>query len=82
MLTAGLSPEEREAQRQRYIDGAVARAKLMGLTVRCQLLQEDLDDAGHRDCAGEVPGNAGCLCRCHDASAGAKVLRRLAAGAP
>jgi hypothetical protein len=75
-VSAQRCPAEREAQRQRYRDGAIATAALMGLTIRCRDLQNDLADPAHRMCYGEGPRGAGCLCRCHDAAAGAEVLSK------
>jgi hypothetical protein len=57
---------ERQAQRARYRARAIASAERMGVTQRCASLLDDMDNPGHRLCRGEDPGNAGCLCRCHD----------------
>ena len=65
-MTAGMSLAGRDAARSRYRDEAIRAAALKGMTMRCQGLQHDLLDPDHRLCRGEQPGNAGCLCRCHD----------------
>jgi hypothetical protein len=44
------------------------RAREAGLTLRCQRASAGHDD--HRLCRGEMPGNTGCLCSCHDTVAG------------
>ena len=36
MSAAGLGLAQRQAQRQKYLDAAVARAATMGLTMRCR----------------------------------------------
>jgi hypothetical protein len=65
-VPAGLSPDEREALRKRYLDKAVASAAKTGLTGRCKRVLADLASPDHRLCRGENPGGTGCLCRCHD----------------
>src|SRR6266705_1839657 len=45
---------------------AVKQAAKMGVTPRCEGLADDMDNPDHRLCQGERPGNAGCLCQCHD----------------
>ena len=75
-MSARQSPAEREAQRQRYRDKAIAEAALMGITIRCRNLQADLGHPDHRYCQGEAKRGAGCLCRCHDATAGTEVLSK------
>jgi hypothetical protein len=75
-VSARQSLAEREAQRERYRDKAIAEAALMGLTIRCRDLQTDLADPAHRMCHGEAKRGAGCLCRCHDATAGTEVLSK------
>ena len=70
-----MSLAERQAERKMYRDRAIAAAALMAMSLRCQYLQDDLDDPGHRMCRGEDRGNHGCLCRCHD-NPGAVVLSR------
>lgn len=65
-MPAGLDLEKRKALRQRYLDKAIAQAAKMGLTGRCKRVLDDLNHPDHLICRGEQPGNAGCLCRCHD----------------
>jgi hypothetical protein len=60
---------ERKAARQKIREGAIKRAEHLGMTLRCQTLADDMDHPNHALCRGEEPGNAGCLCRCHDAQA-------------
>jgi len=63
---AGRSLAERQAARRRNRDEGIARAALVGLTLRCRDLADDPDDPSHGFCQGEEPGGSGCLCRCHD----------------
>ena len=72
MLERGMSHEEREAQRRRYREQALAEAADRGLTLRCQRARR-LDGADpalvraeHQACRGESRGGGGCLCECHD----------------
>jgi hypothetical protein len=62
---------EREAKRQSVRDAAIARAvaeaERMFMTARCHLaVRSDWGPEFHAPCRGDVPGNSGCLCRCHD----------------
>jgi hypothetical protein len=75
-MTAGMSLAERQAARQRYRDQAIARAALLGVTSRCQVLADDMDNPDHQLCRGESRGGAGCLCRCHDNPGAVIVSRR------
>lgn len=74
-MTAGLTLSERQALRRRYRERAIASATVMGLTIRCQALLDDLDDPDHRLCRGESRDGAGCLCKCHD-NQGAVIVSR------
>jgi hypothetical protein len=74
-MRAGMSLAERRALRRSYRDRAITQAALMAMSMRCQGLQDDLDDPCHRMCRGEDRGNGGCLCRCHD-NPGAVVISR------
>jgi hypothetical protein len=65
-MAAGMSLAERQAARKRLRDEAIARAERLGMTLRCQMLADDMDNPGHQLCQGESRGGAGCLCRCHD----------------
>ena len=73
---AGMSLAERQAARQYYRDQAIARAEQMGVTIRCQVLADDMDNPDHQFCRGESRNGAGCLCRCHDNPGAAIVSRR------
>jgi hypothetical protein len=70
-----MSLAERQAARKRYRDQAIARAEQIGVTIRCQVLADDMDNSDHQLCRGESRDGAGCLCRCHDNPA-----RRAASG--
>jgi hypothetical protein len=74
-MAARMTLAERQAARRRYRDKAILQAALMGLTIRCRELQDDLDSPDHRLCRGEDPAGTGCLCRCHD-NPGAEVVSR------
>ena len=65
-MTAGLSLADRKALRQHYRAEAIKRAELLGMTLRCQHVADDMDSPEHQLCRGEERGGAGCLCRCHD----------------
>lgn len=71
-MPAGMALADREDLRSRIREEALARAALTGLTFRCQLAIQRTDQsdpltvAEHLFCRGEEPGNAGCLCICHD----------------
>jgi hypothetical protein len=64
------TPAERAALRQRYINEAIAKAKLTELTIRCRDAELRGRESDHRLCRGESRDGAGCLCRCHDAALG------------
>lgn len=64
--TRGRTQAEREAQRQRYVDEAIQRAKQLGVSIRCVEAERFGVEADHRLCRGESRGGSGCLCRCHD----------------
>lgn len=66
MSIAGLSLEQRQALREKYLGAALAQAAKMGLTGRCKRVLDNLASPDHERCRGEEPGGAGCLCRCHD----------------
>lgn len=57
---------ERKAARERYRNEAVASAEMKGKSLTCQYVSGDMDHPNHQLCKGELPGNSGCLCRCHD----------------
>lgn len=67
-VAAGSLLRARKAKRQQYIDQAVARAKVMGLSLTCA----EKPHEWHGTCRGldaVSNGGLGCLCECHDVKA-------------
>lgn len=77
----GLSLAERRLARQQITDAYVARVRLEASRAHRTMLCARATEAGwpapeHVGCKGELRRNGGCLCECHDATAGAEVLSR------
>jgi hypothetical protein len=75
-MKPGMSLAQRNVLRERYRHAAIAQAASRGLTERCRIATLGLSEpSAHQMCRGEMPGNSGCLCLCHD-NPGVEIVSR------